>query len=327
MASNIGRRKFLATLGGAAAAWPLAARAQQSGKAYRIGWLQPAPTPDTWLKGFRQDCRNSFEGKNLIIEYRWGDGNFDRLPEMAAELVQLNVDVIVSVNTPALLALQKATRTIPIVMLTSSDPLRSGLAASLARPGGNITGLSVMTREASGKRLELLREIIPKLSRVIVLSNPENPVVVLRLQETRAAAQTFSFKLDSVDMRKPSELDRALSVIVGTRLDALVLLEDSMILSQRTQIATFALEHRLPSISPFREFSEVGGLMSYGASVPDLYRRAVGYIKRILEGAKPAELPIEQPTKFELVINLKTAKALGLTVPTIMQMTADEVIE
>ena len=326
---DVRRREFIALLGGAAAAWPLAARAQQSGKAYRIGWLQPAPIPDTWLKGFRQGLQefNYVEGKNLIIEYRWGDGNFDRLPEMAAELVQLNVDAIVSGNTPALLALQKATRTIPIVMLTSSDPLRSGLAASLARPGGNITGLSVMTREASGKRLELLREIIPKLSRVIVLSNPENPVVVLSVQETRAAAQAFSLKLDSVDMRKPSELGRALSVIVGTRPDALVLLEDSMILSQRAQIATFALEHRLPSISPFREFSEVGGLMSYGASVPDLYRRAAGYIKRILEGAKPAELPIEQPTKFELVINLKTAKALGLTVPTIMQMTADEVIE
>src|SRR6516165_4097763 len=174
---------------------------------------------------------------------------------------------------------------------------------------------------------QTLREVIPKLSRVIVLSNPENPVVVLSLQETRAAAQTFSLKLDSVDMRKPSELDRALSVIVGTRPDALALLEDSMILSQRTQIATFALEHRLPSISPFREFTEVGGLMSYGASIPDLYRRAAGYIKRILEGAKPAELPIEQPTKFELVINLKTAKALGLTVPPSLLARVDEVIE
>jgi len=322
------RRAFISLLGGAAA-WPIAASAQQVGKTYRIGWLQPAPIPDAWLKAFRQGLQefNYVEGKNLIIEYRWGDGNFDQLPEMAAELVQLGVDVLVSGNTSALLALQKATRTIPIVMLTSSDPLSMGLVASLARPSGNITGLSVMSREASGKRLELLRDVIPKLSRVIVLSNPENPVVVKSLQETRAAARTLDLKLDSVDMRKPSELDRALSVIVGTRPDALALLEDSMILSQNAQIATFALEHRLPSISPFREFTEVGGLMSYGANIPDSYRRGVGYIKRILEGAKPAELPIEQPTKFELVINLKTAKALGLTVPMIMQMTVDEVIE
>src|SRR6516225_10038310 len=183
------RRAFIKLLSGAAAAWPLAARAQQSGRVYRIGWLQPAPIPDAWLKAFRQGLQefNYVEGKNLIIEYRWGDGNFDRLPEMAAELVQLGVDVLVSGNTPALLALQKATRTIPIVMLTSGDPLHAGLAASLARPGGNITGMSSMTREPSGKRLELLREIIPKLSRVTVLSNPENPSVVLGLQDTRAA--------------------------------------------------------------------------------------------------------------------------------------------
>jgi putative ABC transport system substrate-binding protein len=323
------RRAFITLIGGAAAAWPLAVRAQQSGRAYRIGWLQPAPLPDPWLKAFKQGLQefNYVEGKGLIIEYRWGDGNFDRLPEMAAELVRLNVDVLVSGNTPALLALQNATRTIPIVMLAVGDPLNMGLAASLARPGGNITGLSLMTSEMSGKRLELLREVVPNLARITVLSNPENPLVVLSLQETRAAAQTLGLKLDSVDMRKPSELDRALSVIVGTRPDALVVLSDSMILGQRTQIAAFALTHRLPSISPFREFTEVGGLMSYGPSVPDLYRRGVGYIKRILEGANPAELPIEQPTKFELVINLKTTKALGLTVPLIMQMTADEVIE
>jgi putative tryptophan/tyrosine transport system substrate-binding protein len=323
------RREFIALLGGSALMWPFGARAQQPGRVYRIGWLQPAPSPDTWLKAFKQGLQefNYVEGKNLIIEYRWGNGNFDLLPQMAAELVQLNVDVLVSANTPALLALQKATRTIPIVMLTSSDPLSVGLVASLARPGGNITGLSVMLREASAKRLELLRKVTPKLSRVIVLSNPKNPAVVKSLQETRAAAQTLDLKLDNVDMSEPSELDRALSVIVGTRPDALILLEDSVILSQRTQIATFALEHRLPSISPFREFTEVGGLMSYGPSMPDSYRRAAGYIKRILEGAKPGELPIEQPTKFELVINLKTTKALGLTVPLTMQTTVDEVIE
>jgi putative ABC transport system substrate-binding protein len=212
-------------------------------------------------------------------------------------------------------------------MLTAGDPLTTGLAASLARPGGNITGLSVMSPEASGKRLELLREVIPNLARITVLSNPENPVDVLGLLETQAAAQTLGLKLDSMDMRKPSELDRALSVIVGIRPDALVLLADSMILAERTEIAKFALAHRLPSISTWREFAEVGGLMSYGASQPDSCRRGAGYIKRILEGANPAELPIEQPTKFELVINMKTAKALGIEVPLFFQQRADEVIE
>jgi putative ABC transport system substrate-binding protein len=322
------RREFIMLLGGAACAWPLAARAQP-GRAYRIGWLQPVPIPDEWLKAFRQGLRefNYVEGKNLIVEYRWGDGNFDRLPAMAAELVQLNVDVIISGNTAALLSLQKATRTIPIVMLGPGDPLATGLAASLARPEGNITGLSLIAPEVSGKRLELLKELMPKLGRVTVLSNPGNPAVVLGLQETQAAAQTLGLKLDIVDMREPSELDRALAVIVGDRPDALVLLADSMILSRRTQIAAFAVNQRLPSISPFREFAEVGGLMSYGASLPDIYRRGVGYINKILRGANPAELPIEQPTKFELVINLKTAKAIGLDLPWFLQQRADEVIE
>src|SRR6516164_5497705 len=186
------RRDFIKVITGSAA-WPLAARAQQSSRAYRIGWLQPAPVPDGCLKGFKQGLQefDDVEGKNLIIEYRWGDGNFDRLPEMAAELVRLNVDVLVSGNTAALLALQKATRTIPIVMLSTGDPLGVGLAANLARPGGNITGLSIMAPEASGKRLELLREVVPNLARIMALSNPENPLEVLELQEAQAAAQTL----------------------------------------------------------------------------------------------------------------------------------------
>jgi putative tryptophan/tyrosine transport system substrate-binding protein len=322
------RREFITLLGGAAA-WPLAARAQQRGQTYRVGWLQPVPIPDAWLNAFRQGLQefNYVEGKNLIIEYRWGDGNFDRLPAMAAELIQLNVDVIISGNTAALLALQRATRTIPIVMLGPGDPLATGLATSLARPEGNITGLSLIAPEVSGKRLELLKELMPKLARVMVLSNPNNRAVVLGLRETQAAAQTLGLKLDSVDMRAPSELDRALSVIVERRPDALVLLSDSMILSRRAQIATFAVKQRLPSISPFREFAEAGGLMSYGPSLPDIYRRGVGYINKILRGTNPSELPIEQPTKFELVINLKTAKEIGLELPWFLQQRADEVIE
>jgi putative ABC transport system substrate-binding protein len=323
------RREFITLLGGAAAAWPLAARAQQPGKTSRIGWLQPVPIPDTWLRGFRQGLQefNYVEGTNLIVEYRWGDGNFDQLPAMAAELIQLKVDVIISGNTAALLALQKATRTIPIVMLAAGDPVATGLAANLARPGGNITGLSLIAPEVSGKRLELLKELIPKLARVTVLSNPNNPAVVLALQETQAAAQILDLKLHKVDMRAPSELDRALSLIVESGPDALVLLSDSVMLDRRAPIATFAVRQRLPSISPFREFAEAGGLMSYGPSLPDIYRRGVGYINQILRGANPSELPIEQPTKFELVINLKTAKAIGLDLPWFLQQRADEVIE
>jgi putative tryptophan/tyrosine transport system substrate-binding protein len=326
---NMRRRDFIRLLGGAAAAWPLAARAQQPGKTSRIGWLQPVPIPDTWLRGFRQGLQefNYVEGTNLIVEYRWGDGNFDQLPAMAAELIQLKVDVIISGNTAALLALQKATRTIPIVMLAAGDPVATGLAANLARPGGNITGLSLIAPEVSGKRLELLKELIPKLARVTVLSNPNNPAVVLALQETQAAAQILDLKLHKVDMRAPSELDRALSLIVESGPDALVLLSDSVMLDRRAPIATFAVRQRLPSISPFREFAEAGGLMSYGPSLPDIYRRGVGYINQILRGANPSELPIEQPTKFELVINLKTAKAIGLDLPWFLQQRADEVIE
>jgi ABC-type uncharacterized transport system substrate-binding protein len=322
------RREFIALLG-SAAAWPVVARAQQPGKTNRIGWLQPVPIPDTWLKGFRQGLQefNYVEGRNLIIEYRWGDGNFDRLPAMAAELVQLNVDVIISGNTAALLALQKATRTIPIVMLAAGDALATGLAGTLARPEGNITGLSLIAPEVSGKRLELLKELIPKLARVTVLSNPNNPAVVLALQETEGAAQTLGLKLQNVDIRAPDMLDRALSVVVEGGPDALVLLSDSIMLDRRVQIATFAAKQRLPSIAPFREFAEAGGLMSYGPNLRDIYRRAVGYINQILRGATPAELPIEQPTKFELVINLKTARALALEIPPTLLARADEVIE
>jgi putative ABC transport system substrate-binding protein len=283
MAIYIRRRELILALGGTAVAWPLASRAQQSGRTHRIAWLQPVPIPDAWLKAFRQGLQefNYVEGQNLIIEYRWGDGNFDRLPAMAAELVQRNIDVIISGNTASLLALQKATRTIPIVMLGPGDPLATGLVTSLARPEGNIAP------EVSGKRLELLREVMPKLARVIVLSNPNNRAVVLALQETQAAAQILGLKLDSLDIREPSELDRALSLVAGGRPDALVLLSDSMILSRSAEIATFAVKQRLPSISPFREFAELGGLMSYGPNLPDIYRRGVGYISKILRGASP----------------------------------------
>jgi putative ABC transport system substrate-binding protein len=329
MTAKMKRREFITLLGGAAAAWPLAARAQQAGKTYRIGWLQPGPIPDPWVNGFRQGLQefNYVEGKNLIIEYRWGDGSFDRLPAMAGELVGLNPDVIISVNTAALLALQKLTTTIPIVMLGTADPVGLGLVRSLARPGANITGMSVMAPELSQKRLEFLKEVVPNLDRVAVLSNPGNPAVILALQETQAAAQALGLTLHSVDVHEPSEIDLALSAIAREPPGALVLLIDTMIHSQRVPIVAFAVKHRLPTISPFREFAEAGGLMAYGPQLPDLLRRAVGLIDKILRGERPANLPVQQPTKFELVINLKTARALGLTVPDKLLAIADEVIE
>jgi ABC-type uncharacterized transport system substrate-binding protein len=307
---------------------PLAAEAQSAGKVYRIGWLHPQPLPKQWLAGFDQGLREFgyLEGKDLVIERLWGDGDFDRLPAMAAELVRLKVDVLISGNSRALRELQKATRTIPIVMLGAGDPLGAGLVASLARPGGNITGLSQLAPELSGKRLELLKEVVPDLARVTMLSNPGNPSVVIGLQETRAAAKTLGLTLHSLDVRKPAELDSALATIARARPDALVLPIDSMIHEQRTRIAEFALKHGLPSIGVYREFVEAGGLMVYGASIPDIFRRSVGYIDKILKGAKPADLPVEQPTKFEFVINLKTAKTLGLTIPPSVLVRADEVI-
>jgi putative ABC transport system substrate-binding protein len=256
-----------------------------------------------------------------------GAGSFDRLPAMAGELVGLNPDVIISVNTAALLALQNVTTTIPIVMLGTADPVGLGLVRSLARPGANITGMSVMAPELSQKRLELLKEVVPNLGRVTVLSNPGNPAVILALQETQAAAQALGLTLHSVDVREPSEIDLALSAIAREPPGALALLIDTMIHSQRVPIVAFAVKHRLPTISPFREFAEAGGLMAYGPQLPDLLRRAVGLIDKILRGERPANLPVQQPTKFELIVNLKTAKALGLEIPPTVLARADEVIE
>jgi putative ABC transport system substrate-binding protein len=296
---------------------------------YRIGWLQPSPVPDTWSQEFRRGLAEHgyVEGKNLTIEYRWGDGNFDQLPALAAELVRLNVELIVCGNTAGTQALQKATRTIPIVMLGPSDPVGLRLVASLARPGGNITGLSLMAPEVSGKRLELLKEVVPKLTRVTILSNPDNPGVVLGLRETEVAAETLGLKFNSAAIGQPGELDRVLSDIAGDRPDALVLLADSTLLPQRSLIAGFCVRHQLPSISPYREITAGGGLMSYGASIPDIHHRAAAYIDRILRGTNPADLPVQQPIKFELFVNLKTAKAIGLTISETFLVRADEVIE
>jgi len=311
---------------------PLAGEAQPPpSKVYRIGWLHPLPIPPDWQEGLRQGLREFgyVEGRDLIIERRWGDGNLDRLPAMAAELVRLNVDFIIAGNSRAVQELKVATTTIPIVMTATNDPVGTGLIASLARPGGNITGLSGLGTDLSGKRLELLKEVMKGLGRVTMLSNLGNPSIVLAVQETQAAAKTLGVVFHSVDVREPSQIDRALASVLRERPDGLVLPAESVVHSQhaRTRIVEFAIKHRLPSIGAWREFADAGGLMVYGVSIPDVFRRAVGYIDKILKGARPADLPVEQPTKFELIINMKTARTLGLTIPPSVLVRADEIIQ
>ncbi len=319
-----------ATLALALLAAPLAAEAQlPPGKVYRVGWLHPLPIPPDWEEGFRQGLREFgyVEGTDLVIERQWG-GGVNRLPAMAAHLVQLNVDVIIAGNSRAVQAAKDATKTIPIVMTATNNPVATGFVASLARPGSNITGLSGLG-DLGPKRLELLKEVLPTLARVTMLSNLDNPSVVLVVQETQAAAKTLGVAFHSVDVRDPSRIDQALASVLQARPDGLVLPAETVVHSPqaRTRIAEFAIKHRLPSVGAWREFAEAGGLMIYGVSIPDIFRRAVAYIDKIFKGAKPADLPVELPTKFELVINLKTAKALGLTIPPAVLARADEVIQ
>jgi putative tryptophan/tyrosine transport system substrate-binding protein len=268
------------------------------------------------------------EGKNLQLEVRWGEGKLDRLPALAAELVQLKVDVIVAASSPAVLAASQATRTIPIVMPTSSDPVGDGLVASLARPGGNITGLSQMAPELGEKRLQLLKEMFPKVSHAMaVLWNPDYVGMRARFEQARVAAPAVGLTVRSVEVRDARELDVAFEAIIREHPEALLLLVDPLTLSQRARIVEFAAEQRLPAIYETRDFVDVGGLISYGPNVPDLFRRAATYVDKILRGAKPADLPIEQPTKFELVINMRAAKALGIKFPESILLRADKVIE
>ena len=310
---------------------PLAAAAQPTppGKVYRVGWLHPLQIPPDWEEGFRQGLREFgyTEGRDLLIERRWG-GGVDRLPAMAAELVQLNVDVIIAGNSRAVRALKDATRTIPIVMTATNNPVATGFIASLARPGGNITGLSGLG-DLGPKRLELLKEVLPRLARVTMLANPDNPSIVLIVQETQAAAKMLGVDFHSVEVRDVSRIDQALAAVLQARPDGLVLPAETVVHSPqaRTRIAEFAMKHGLPSIGAWREFAEAGGLMVYGVSVPDIFRRAVEYMDKIFKGAKPADLPVELPTKFELVVNLKTAKALGLTIPPSVLVRADTVLK
>jgi putative ABC transport system substrate-binding protein len=266
------------------------------------------------------------DGRNLAIEYRWAEGRNERYAENAAELVRLKVDVIVTSATPPTLAAKQATAVIPIVFAAPGDPVRTGLVASLARPGGNVTGLSSQAAEAAGKRLELLREIVPGLGRLAIMGNVGNPLSVLELGEVQAAARALGLEVHTLEIRRAEDISPAFDSLKG-RADALYLCPDPLVNTHRIRINTLALGARLPTIHGLREYVEAGGLMSYGANAPDLFRRAAEYVDKILRGAKPADIPVEQPTKFDLIINLTTAKALGLTIPEPFLLRADEVIE
>jgi putative ABC transport system substrate-binding protein len=267
------------------------------------------------------------EGQNVVIERRFAENRVERLPELAAELIRLNVDVIVGIGTLAPLAAKRATTTIPIVMTAAGDPLGSGLVASLARPGGNVTGMSLMAPDLGGKRLELLKEVLPRLSRVAVLWDAANPYAALVFKETQGAGRTLGIEVQSLEVRGPDDFDGAFEALRRQRRDALITVEDPLTFTHQNLIAKFAAGQLLPTLHGFKEDVVAGALMSYGANLADLFRRAAGYVDKILKGAKPADLPVQQPTKFDFVINLTTAKALGLTIPDKLLALADEVIE
>ena len=322
------RREFITLVGGAAA-WPLTARAQS--KIPRIGFMgnSTAALEANLLDAFREGLRElGYEdGRNIIIEYRWADGKYDHFPVLVAELIAAKVDAIVTAGTPAALAVKKATTTVPLVMVAVGDPIGTGLVPSLARPGGNLTGLSSIAPDLEGKRLQLLREVTPALSHVAMFINSLNPFHVSSMKQARDAAQTMGIKLQLHDIRKSEDLDDAFAAIRKERPDALLILADRVFLHNRERIMDFANEQRLPNVNAYKELVEVGGLMSYGPSYEDMHKRAAIYVDKILKGAKPADLPIEQPSKFTFIVNLKAAKTLGVTVPSQLLGLADQLIE
>jgi putative tryptophan/tyrosine transport system substrate-binding protein len=323
------RRAFITLLGGTVIAWPLAARAQQPGKAARIGYLAiraPMSADEALLQALRE--LNWIEGRNIVIERRFSAGNFDRLREFAAELVRLKVDAIVAVASASTQAAKDATASIPICFVNAGDPVGQGFAMSLARPGGNVTGVSFdASPDITAKQLQLILETVPKASRVAVLWNPTSPFLRSYWSVAQAAAPALGVVLQSLEVQDASQYETAFKAIGRDRADALVVLSDSFATFHRARIAELAAEHRLPVLYGHRQYVEAGGLMSYGPSLFDVYRRAAAYVDKILKGTRPADLPVEQPTKYELVINLKTAKALGLELPPTLLARADEVIE
>jgi putative tryptophan/tyrosine transport system substrate-binding protein len=324
------RREFITLLGSAAAAWPLAARAQQPGKLPIVGSLGSA-TPATqgqWAAAFVQRLRELgwIEGRTIAVEYRWAEGRDQRAAEIAAEFVQRKVDVIVTSGTSMVLAAKQATSVIPIVFTATGDPVSTGLITSLARPGGNITGLSNQLPDLVGKRLELLREVVPGLGRLALLANVGNPVIMLEIGHVQAAARTLGLEVIPLEIRRGEDIVPAFEALKG-RAQALYVCGEPLVTTNRVRINTLALAARLPIMHSVREYVEAGGLMSYGPNFPDLWRRAADYVDKILHGAKPADIPVEQPIKFDLIINITTAKALGLEIPPTLLARADEVIE
>ena len=330
----IDRRSFIGILAGGIVAAPLGAGAQQAGRAYRIGYLGTFPPAQlgvraTGWNAFKQGLRDHgyVEGQNLIIEMRVSEGKTERFPALAAELVRLKVDVIVTAQTSSTLAAKKATTTIPIVMAAVGDPVGAGLVGSLARPGGNITGLSLLNPATAGKRVELLKGILPGATRLGVLGNPTNPWTTLMVGEVEVTAQALGMHLQRLEVERPTDFEAAFGAATRGRAAALIVLEDSLMNAYIPTIVGLAAKNGLPAAYGLREYVDAGGLMSYGANVSDLFRRAATYVDKILKGAKPADLPVEQPTKFELIINLRAAKAIGLTIPPSLLRRADQVID
>ena len=329
--SGIRRRDFVILLGGAAVAWPLAARAQQqAGRLPTIGFLGPS-TPSAsapWVAALVQRLRELgwIEGRTVAIEYRWAEGRTEQFAEIAAEFVRLKVDVIVTHSAGPVIAAKQATSIIPIVFAAVGDPVGTGLVANLARPGGNVTGLSVQQSDIAGKRLELLREVVPGLRRLAILANIGNPNSVLEMGEVKAVASALSFEAATIEVRQAEDIVRAFQVAKG-RVDALYVCTEPLVFTNRNRISILAAAAQLPTMFGAREYVEAGGPISYGANAPGLFRRAGEFVDKILRGTKPGDLPVEQPTKFDVVINLTTANALGLTTPESFLLRADEVIE
>jgi ABC-type uncharacterized transport system substrate-binding protein len=324
------RRKFITLLGGAAVAWPLAVRAQQAAKLPTIGlWGPSTPSAASQrVARFVQRLRELgwIEGRTVAIEYRWAEGRNERAAEIAAEFVRLKVDVIVAQGTPSVIAAKQATSVIPIVFAAVGDPVGSGLVASLSRPGGNVTGLSTQQTDTASKRIELFREMVPGLHRLAIMGNVGNPAVELELSEVQSTARALGLEATAFELLRAEDIAPAFDALKG-RADALYVCGDPLVFTNRIRVNTLAQGARLPTMYLLGEYVEAGGLMSYGPSVPDLYRRAADYVDKILRGAKPGDLPVEQPTKFDLIINVTTAKALGLTIPESFLLRADEVIE
>jgi putative ABC transport system substrate-binding protein len=323
------RRQFITLLGGAAA-WPLAARAQQAGKLPTIGFLgqTTASVQSQWTAAFLQRLRELGweEGRTISIEYRWAEGHFERFAEIATEFADRKVDVIVTAGTAPVLAAKQATSVIPIVFAAAGNPVATGLVTSLARPGGNVTGLSNQATDVASKRIELMREVLPDLRKLAVLVNIASPIGVLEIGEVEAAARTLGVAVVPLEIRRREDIAAAIEG-AGKRAQAIYTVSEPLVASNRLRINMLALGERLPTMHDYREYVEMGGLMSYGPNFPDLYRRAANLVDKILRGAKPGTLPVEQPTKFELVVNLITARALGLEIPPTMLARADEVIE